>query len=214
MEKLEISSGNTVNAFTDRPLSKVHTFYLSGDVKQPAEYVQWFETIRNASENDVVMIHINSCGGDLFTAVQFMRVFNESKANIVASVEGTCMSAATVIFLSAKHWEITKHSMFMFHNYASVAIGKGGEMYDNIIHERKWSETLWRDIYDGFLTENEIKTILDSKDIWMTGEEVTKRLNNKFTTKTPKKKTPKKKTPKKKTPKPKKTTKSRKATKR
>lgn len=207
MEKIEISSGNTVNAFADRPLSKVHTFYLSGDVKQPAEYVQWFDTIRNASENDVVMIHINSCGGDLFTAIQFMRVFNESKANIVASVEGTCMSAATIIFLSAKHWEITKHSMFMFHNYASVAIGKGGEMYDNIIHERKWSETLWRDIYAGFLTENEIKTILDSKDIWMTGGEVTKRLNNKntkFMTKTSKKKTPKSK----------KTTKPRKATKR
>jgi ATP-dependent protease ClpP protease subunit len=207
MEKLEISSGNAVNAFTDRALSKVHTFYLSGDVKPPAEYVQWFETIRNASENDVIMVHINSYGGDLFTAIQFMRVFNETKANVVASVEGTCMSAATIIFLSAKHWEISKHSMFMFHNYASAIVGKGGEMYDNIIHERKWSEKLWHDIYSGFLTENEIKSILDSKDIWMTGEEVSKRLQEKFAPKslrTPKKapkKTPKKapkKTPKKK----------------
>jgi ATP-dependent protease ClpP protease subunit len=190
MEKTEIAAGNNINAFTDRAISKVHKFYLSGDVKSPSEYVQWFETIRNASETDVVLIHINSYGGDLFTAVQFMRVFNETKANVVASVEGACMSAATIIFLSAKHWEISNHSMFMFHNYASATFGKGGEMYDNIIHERRWSEKLWQDIYGEFLTANEIKSILDNKDIWMSGEEVSKRLESKYAPKslrTPKK---------------------------
>ena len=196
-----------MNAFTDRPLAKVHKFYLSGEIKAPSEYISWFEVIRNSSENDVISIHINSYGGDLFTAIQFMRVMAESKASLVASVEGACMSAATIIFLSAKNWEISNHSMFMFHNYHSATMGKGGEMYDNIMHERKWSEKLWQDVYGGFLSSPEIKNILDNKDIWMTGEEVTKRLHSKFITKTSK-------TPKKKTPKSKKTTKPRKATKR
>lgn len=194
MDKNEITAGNNITAFTDRPISKVHKFYLSGDIKSPAEYVQWFETIRNASETDVIIIHINSYGGDLFTAIQFMRVFGETKANVVASVEGACMSAATIIFLSAKHWEISKHTMFMFHNYASATIGKGGEMYDNIVHERKWSEKLWYDIYGGFLTTSEIKAILDNKDFWMSGEEVSKRLHEKFAPKslrTPRKPTKK-----------------------
>jgi ATP-dependent protease ClpP protease subunit len=187
MDKNEISSGNNINAFTDRPISKVHKFYLSGDVKPAAEYVTWFETIRNASENDVIMIHINSYGGDLFTAIQFMRVFAETKANIVASVEGACMSAATIIFLSAKHWEISNHSMFMFHNYSSGSFGKGGEMYDNIMHERAWSQTLWKDVYSEFLTTAEIDSILHNKDIWMSGEEVTKRLQKKIAPAAPKK---------------------------
>lgn len=169
----------TASEFIDRPLAKIHKFYLSGEVKTPSEYVAWFETIRNASENDVIVLHINSYGGDLFTAVQFMRVMGESKANIVASVEGACMSAATLIFLSAKNWEISQHSMFMFHNYTSASFGKGGEMYDNIIHERKWSERLWNDVYDGFLTADEIKSILQNKDIWMSGDEVTRRLTAK-----------------------------------
>lgn len=167
-------------AFVDRPLAKVHKFYLSGEIKAPSEYVGVFETIRNASENDVVVLHINSYGGDLFTAIQFMRTMAETKANIVASVEGACMSAATVVFLSAKSWEISKHSMFMFHNYSSGSFGKGGEMYDNIVHEREWSHKLWKDVYSGFLSDNEIQSILQNKDIWMSGEEVTKRLNNKF----------------------------------
>jgi hypothetical protein len=34
-------------------------------------------------------------------------------------------------------------------------------------------------VYDGFLTEAEITSIQDNKDIWMDGEEVAKRLDNK-----------------------------------
>lgn len=195
---IETSFSSGINAFLDRPISKVHKFYLSDAIKSPSEYISWFETIRSCSENDIVVIHINSYGGDLFTAVQFMRAFAESKANIVASVEGACMSAATVIFLSAKHWEISKHSMFMFHNYSAGSFGKGGEMYDHISHGREWSKKLWKDVYGGFLSESEIASILDNKDIWMTGEEVTKRLENKFkikkTVKTAKKTTSRRKT--------------------
>lgn len=179
MEKTNDLPNFAPNYFIDRPISKVHKFYLSGEVKTPAEYIHWFETIRGASETDVVILHINSYGGDLFTAIQFMRAMTESKANIVASCEGACMSAATLIFLSANHFEISKHSMFMFHNYSSGTFGKGGEMYDNIVHERKWSEKLWRDVYANFLTEDEIAAILQNKDIWMSGEEVTKRLESK-----------------------------------
>jgi hypothetical protein len=89
------------------------------------------------------------------------------------------MSAATMIFLPADTHEISEHSMFMFHNYSGITMGKGGEMYDNITHERKWSEKILRGSYEGFLTEEEIKSILNNKDIWMSGEEVIKRLKGK-----------------------------------
>jgi ATP-dependent protease ClpP protease subunit len=193
----------TIQSYIEKPISRVHKFYLLGEIKSSSEYMQWFEIIRTASEHDVIMFHINSHGGDLFTAIQFMRVMSETKATIVASVEGACMSAATIIFLCAKHWEISKHSMFMFHNYSSGSFGKGGEMYDNITHERTWSQKLWKDIYTGFLTTDEIDAILQNKDIWMSSEEVTKRLKQKTGIKeTPAKSptAPKKKASPKKTP--------------
>jgi ATP-dependent Clp protease, protease subunit len=159
-----------------KPIGLLHTFYISGVIEDAKTYTDWFEVIRNANDTDLIKIHINSPGGDLFTAIQFMRVLNESNAMIIASVEGACMSAATMIFLCANQFEISEHSMFMFHNYSGMAIGKGGEMYDNITHERKWSEKIMRKVYENFLTEEEIKAILDNKDIWMEGEEVLKRL--------------------------------------
>lgn len=179
MDKSNELPANSSNAFVDRTISRLHRFYLTGEIKQPSEYTNWFETIRNSGEQDVIIIHINSYGGDLFTAIQFMRVMSETKATIIASVEGACMSAATIIFLSARHWEISNHSMFMFHNYTSGTFGKGGEMYDSITHHQQWSQNLWKDVYSGFLTTDEIKFILDNKDIWMAGDEVTKRLEKK-----------------------------------
>jgi ATP-dependent protease ClpP protease subunit len=67
----------------------------------------------------------------------------------------------------------------MFHNYSGFSFGKGGEMYDQLTKERKWSEKIIRRLYEGFLTPEEIRSILDNKDIWMDGEEVMKRLERK-----------------------------------
>jgi ATP-dependent protease ClpP protease subunit len=156
----------------------VHEYYINGGIEGPEKYTQWFHQIRNAKPTDIIKLHLNSFGGDMFTAIQFMHCFNQSSAHLHVSVEGACMSAATLLFLIADDWEISPHSMFMFHNYSSGTFGKGGEMYDSITHERKWSETLFRDVYQGFLDDDEIKSILDNKDIWMDAEEVVERLGS------------------------------------
>ena len=158
----------------------IHEFYLSGDVEGSEEYIEWFDIIRSASQNDVIKIYINSPGGDLFTAIQFMRVLTETEAQVVISVEGACMSAATLIFMCGHQYEISPHSVFMFHNYSSGMAGKGGEMYDRMSHERIWSEKLFQDVYADFLNEREIKSILDNKDLWMDSDEVIKRLKKKI----------------------------------
>ena len=163
---------------TGRPLSTIYEFYISGDILEPEQYIDWFDTIRNTTPNDVVRLYINSMGGELFTAIQFMSVIKNCTSTVMIDVEGACMSAATMIMLSTENIEVSDNSMFMFHNYSGAAIGKGGEMYDNIVHERLWSERLLRDVYDGFLEEDEINQILDNKDIWMDSEQVRTRLKN------------------------------------
>lgn len=167
------------DSFRDRPLAKISEYYVSGDIESPEEYTEWFDHIRNLSQNDVLKIHINSYGGDLFTAIQFMRVLQESEAQIVTSVEGACMSAATMIFLQGHQFEVSSHSVFMFHNYSGGTIGKGGEMIDQLLHERSWSEKLLKEVYVDFLTDKEIESILNNKDIWMDGDEVIGRLKKK-----------------------------------
>jgi ATP-dependent protease ClpP protease subunit len=163
------------NSFS-KPVAQLHEFYLSGPVLDAEEYIDWFDTIRNASAVDTIRIYINSPGGDLYTTLQFLRVMSDTEATVVTSVEGACMSAATMIFLHGHMQEVTPHSLFMFHNYSAGTFGKGGEMYDQLQFERKWSENFMREVYADFLTEDEIQSMLHNKDIWMDSEEVVKRL--------------------------------------
>jgi ATP-dependent protease ClpP protease subunit len=163
------------NSFS-KPVAQLHEFYLSGPVLDAEEYIDWFDTIRNASEIDTIRIYINSPGGDLYTTLQFLRVMSDTEATIVTSVEGACMSAATIIFLHGHTHEITPHSLFMFHNYSAGTFGKGGEMYDQLQFERKWSENFMRAVYKDFLAEDEIQSMLNNRDIWMTSDEVAQRL--------------------------------------
>lgn len=176
MEAIEQIFKATSRDTISRPMSNLHEFYLVGSIGKAEDYLEWFDTIRHASKNDLVKIYINSEGGNLFTAIQFMRVLTDCEAAVMVSIEGACMSAATMIMLCADAYEISPHSMFMFHNYSGGTIGKGGEMYDNIIHERKWSDALLHEIYEDFLTTEEIDKILDNKDLWMDSDEVLDRL--------------------------------------
>lgn len=162
-----------------KALVNMHSYYVY-DIEEPSNYAEWIEKIRMAGENDIIKFHINSYGGDLFTAIQLLRAMNESSATIIASCEGACMSAATLIFLAADQFEVSPHSMFMFHNYSGGAFGKGGEMMDQLVHERLWSEKLLQEVYSDFLTVKEIQSLLDNKDIWMDGDEVVDRLEKKM----------------------------------
>lgn len=156
-------------------VAQLYEFYLSGEITEPEDYVEWFDTIRNATENDTIKIYINSQGGVVDTALQFMRVLSETNAHVICSIEGSCMSAATMVFLCAQEFEITPFSLFMMHNYSGGMFGKGAELYDQAVFERKWSTEYFRYIYKDFLEEAEITSLLDNKDIWLSSDEVMER---------------------------------------
>lgn len=154
----------------------IHTFYLSGPITAPENYIDVIDQVRNAGPNDVVQIIINSGGGDLMTGLQLREAMLKSQAHIQCVVEGQCASAATMIFLAGNELVASEYSLFMFHNYSGGTFGKGGEMHEQISFERRWSIQLMQDIYKDFLTKTEINAMLDGKDFWMTGAEVMDRI--------------------------------------
>ena len=158
--------------------ASIKTYYLSDEIGDPSEYIDWFQEIRNLRDSDMVKIILNCVGGSLHTTVQFLQVLAETDAHVMISVEGACMSAATLIFLAGDDFYIAPHSMFLFHNYSSGSVGKGGEMYSDIISKRKWTEALFRDSYTDFLTETEISNLMNDTDLWLTASEVKERLEN------------------------------------
>ena len=122
--------------------------------------------MRTATENDAIVIHINSPGGEMFSAIQIMRAMSESPATIIASVEGMC----------AEVCEISDHSHFMFHTYSSGNWGKGHEQLEQTLADDKWARNLFTSVYKNFLTATEITDVVKGRDLWMDSKEVSKRL--------------------------------------
>jgi ATP-dependent protease ClpP protease subunit len=154
--------------------------YLSGQIEASNENSNLFDVLRSAGSNDTIKIYINSSGGDLMTALQFISILKKTEARVFCSVEGECASAATMILMYAKEFEIDDNSIFMFHNYLGEVSGKGGEMLDQMQHEKEWSERFIRETYKDFFSEKEIRSMLDNKDIWLHGEDVSARLQKRI----------------------------------
>jgi ATP-dependent protease ClpP protease subunit len=161
-----------------RPIASLHELYLSGEIESPENYIEWFQTIRHATQADVIKIYINSAGGSIDTTIQMLRALSETEATVVTSIEGMCASAATMIFLQGDSFEVSEYSMLMIHTYSGGVLGKGNEIHSQALFERKWSMDLMRKIYEDFLTTEEIDRVIDGVDLWMDGSEVIKRLNN------------------------------------
>lgn len=157
-------------------VAQISEFYISGEIEDPECYIDIFDIIRHAQHNDTVKIYLNSTGGSLFTAIQFLRVLMETSATVIVSIEGAAMSAATLLFLAADSVEITPHSSIMLHDYSGGMWGKGGDLHRQVQHERLWTEKLFREVYEDFLSIAELDSLMDGKEIWLTSDETIKRL--------------------------------------
>lgn len=159
-----------------KPLVIQYDVYVSGEIGPAEDYTEVFEVIRSATPNDIVKVHINSHGGDMLTAIQFRRVLGECQGQVVTSVEGECMSAATILFLTADQQEVSPHSSVMFHHYSTIMGGKGGDLATRVKHDEKWSREIYEDVYKHLLTPEEIDDLIKGVDFYFTAEEILPRL--------------------------------------
>lgn len=153
-----------------------HVLHLKGPIEGQELYSDWIDTIRGASPHDTIELHINTGGGNVYTAIELMAAFAETEAHVHVIINGICASAGTMIMTVGDSFEISPWTTFMFHNYSGGTIGKGNEMHSRLEYERKWSTHFMMDVYEGLLTEDEIMMVLDGKDFWLSAEDVGDRL--------------------------------------
>ena len=94
------------------------------------------ELINNLTESDTLIIHINSTGGDVNTAITLYNAIKTCKAKTESIIEGVAMSAASYISLACETRRAYDNTIFMLHlpsccvNGNSVDMQKTSEMLD------------------------------------------------------------------------------------
>ena len=149
--------------------------YLADDIDAPAEYNELCHILRQAEKGDTIHLHVNTPGGVIDSALQIIDAIKSSKAKVTAYLAGTVASAGTIIALAADQLVVADHTSFMIHNYSGGLGGKGHEMKARQEFVDNSLNAAFRAFYTGFLTEEEIKAVIDGKDMWMGKDDVLRR---------------------------------------
>lgn len=157
---------------------RIQHYYLSESVKEPSQYIEMIHNIQTATADNIVWIHLNTPGGVLDTGIQLVNAMKASEAHIIASLEGTVASLGTLIFLAADEFIVHDNSLMMFHNYSGGVFGKGHEQIAALEATTKLVESVMKNLYVPFMSEEEFDTIANGADLYFHAEEVRSRLEN------------------------------------
>lgn len=158
------------------PKAYEFTYYLSDCVQDSHEYHDLLQLLDSATENDVVRIVINNFGGEAGTCVQIVNSIRECKAHTVGVLSGNAYSAAGIIFMACDQHEVGMHTVMMIHQGIGGTEGKYSDMSCQVLAGMKRTESLYKDVFEHFLSDSEISDVLSGKDLWLGHEEIAERL--------------------------------------
>lgn len=159
------------------PKGYSHTMYIDSPLESIEDWRTELEIIRSAQHEDDITIRIDSPGGNVNVATAFMGAISECQGHVKTVIEGTCASAASMIFLAGHSKQVSELGEILVH---TASFGTGGaehEVYDYVIHSRKQIFKLLDRVYSGFLTPEELDLVKQGKQHYMDSDEIVERLD-------------------------------------
>jgi ATP-dependent protease ClpP protease subunit len=155
-----------------------HHVWLNSEIESADKYVDVFDCLMQATEGDVVAIHINSPGGDLDTALQIIDAIESTPATTVAFLEGQACSAGSMIAMACDNAEVSEYSYMMIHTFHQGLAGKFSDIQSSTEFHKKWWRTVFEKLYKDFCTDEEIEQILSGKELWLDADECVERFEH------------------------------------
>lgn len=153
---------------------KVVTVFMNDEIYEPGAYNELCYTLENTTA-DSVRLYINNGGGQLDAMLSIIASMKRCSCEITGVLSGTVASAATMIALQCDKLEVADHTAFMVHSASGGTSGKSHETKAYMEFNDKNLKDIFSTVYKGFLTESEIRKVLDGKDMWMGKDEVVER---------------------------------------
>ncbi len=166
------------NIFTTEVRGTQHTYYLTGPITEPENYVDLCNILRSSGPQDEVLIRINSRGGSVASERMLINAIQESEANVVGFIEYDCMSAATGVFLACKQHGWAEHIQFMAHCAFWGSIGKNPDVKSQTEFGIKQLEEEINSTYKGLLSDEELIQCNEGKEFWFGAKELERRMDS------------------------------------
>jgi ATP-dependent Clp endopeptidase proteolytic subunit ClpP len=121
--------------------------------------------------NPVCHLHINSNGGEIFSAFAAVDTIRQMKSKVYTYVEGAVASAGTLLSLAGDKRYMGKYSHLLIHQLSGGMYGKFNEMEDEIYNctaLMKLLKTFYKEKTK--MPMKKLEEIL-TKDIWLSADE-------------------------------------------
>ena len=163
------------------PVSTEYRYYLDTSVTETEDYHELTELLYNAGENDCVRIIISNFGGSLSTCVALVNAIRSCRALTIGVLASVAYSAGGAIWLACEGQEVGQHVGFMAHDGQGGSFGSLHQQKMSIEHDMAILRSLYTDVYEHFLTPEEIEVVLKNGDLWIAGKDIVERLEKRDT---------------------------------
>lgn len=170
-------SGEQLGFFTKTLQMHQHTVFIDEPFVEPSYYRSVVQMLLDASEEDVVLLQINSPGGLMSGLTTLMEAVKSTEAHTVAVLVGECASAASMLTMYCDSVVVTESASMLCHNMSYSTGGKGSDILSHTQHVAKTCEKLMKDTYKNFLSPSEIQELLSGREIYLDSEEIQERLD-------------------------------------
>lgn len=173
-------SDNYLGFATSTKTVNRYTVPIDEPIREAQYYRQICHMIANAGENDYVEFEISSPGGYMNGLIALLTAMEKTEATTVSWINGECHSAASMLALNCDVVYVAPYSTMLVHFIRFGSSGKATDVVQHVSHVYETSESIFRNTYLHFLTEDEIKSCLSGKEMYLNSEEIQARLKKKF----------------------------------
>ena len=122
---------------------------------------------------DVINLHINSPGGEVFEGIAIYNMLKQHKAYINVYVDGLAASIASVITMAGDTVYMPENSMLMLHNPSTIVFGNADDLRKEADDLDKITQSVLTSYLDKAgdkLEEEQLSEILDN-ETWLSASE-------------------------------------------
>lgn len=155
-----------------------YTLYITGPITSPDAYMEHFAALKAAQEGDVVIIHLNTPGGDLSTTTMLIDHIRDCPARVVGVVGMECASAGSALMMAMDEIRVSELSTVLIHSFSYSVGGNAGSVHNHADFNNRLNERWIRATYGDFLPEAKILRVLDGIDILLDADQIVEYWNN------------------------------------
>lgn len=155
-----------------------HVIRIHEDITEPSNFSDELDLINGASEQDTVVLDLCTAGGDLYTAMLFVRSLNSCAAHTVGIIGPEVASAGSIIGLSCREWILDDTSSLMIHTSSYGIMAKDTDIFEHANFSRQQLKRLYENVYKGFLSDDELSDVIKGTPFYFDAENIADRLDN------------------------------------